>query len=180
MSASAYKRDTKAKSFRKNRGSKMGGSGSGNWWRWQGKKATVEESLVVGMKDLRKRLFAGAAGSLTWTWASGNKSSVGWFVTWGDGPTLHLCYRWANKEDVNIPVRLEATPTQFNGRRWWFICPLIVRGIACNRRAGKLYLPPGARYFGCRKCHDLTYESCQEAHQSERLFALLERMHRRK
>jgi hypothetical protein len=27
---------------------------------------------------------------------------------------------------------------------------------------GKLYLPPGARYFGCRRCHELTYRSCQE------------------
>jgi hypothetical protein len=27
---------------------------------------------------------------------------------------------------------------------------------------GKLYLPPPARYFGCRHCHDLTYTSCQE------------------
>ena len=26
----------------------------------------------------------------------------------------------------------------------------------------KLYLPPGSRYFGCRRCHRLTYTSCQE------------------
>jgi hypothetical protein len=169
----------------------MGGTGSGNWYRWQGKKDTVEDSLVVAMKVLRKRLFAGAAGTLTWTWGSGSKSSIGYYVTGSaDLPTVHLHYRWRDKEDVNIPVRLEATPTQFNGRRWWFICPLIVRGITCNRRAGKLYCPPGAKYFGCRKCHDLTYRSCQEAHQSERLFGRLgfdaevaklwERMHRKK
>ena len=169
----------------------MGGLGSGNWWRWQGKKDTVEESLVVGMKDLRKRLFVGAAGTLTWTWTSGNKSSIGYYITGSaDWPTVHLHYRWRDTEDVNIPVRLETTPTQFNGRRWWFICPLIVRGIACNRRAGKLYLPSGAKYFGCRECHDLTYRSCQEAHQTERVFGRLgfdaevaklwERMHRSK
>jgi hypothetical protein len=84
-----------------------------------------------------------------------------------------LHYRWADKEEVNIPVRLTTTPTQFGRPRYWFICPLIVRGIACNRRAGKLYLPPGAKYFGCRKCHELTYRSCQEAHQTERLFGRL-------
>jgi hypothetical protein len=27
---------------------------------------------------------------------------------------------------------------------------------------GKLYLPPGGRYFGCRHCYGLTYRSCQE------------------
>jgi hypothetical protein len=151
----------------------MGGSGSGSWSRWQ-RKDTVEESLVVAMKNLRKRLFVGAAGTLTWTWNSGRKSSIGYYLTGeADWPTVHLHYRWRDTEDVNIPVCLEATPTQFGGRRWWFICPLIVRGIPCNRRAGKLYLPPGAKYFGCRKCHDLTYRSCQEAHQAERVFARL-------
>lgn len=152
----------------------MGGPGSGNWQRWQGKKLTVEESIVVSMKDLRKRLYAGASGSLTWTWASGNKLSIGYFVTESDeAPIVTLHYRWRDSEDVRIPVRLGTTPTQFGGRRWWFICPLIVRGITCNRRAGKLYLPPGAKYFGCRKCHDLTYQSCQQAHRFERLLGRL-------
>jgi hypothetical protein len=147
----------------------MGGPGSGNWSRWQRKKNTVEESLVVAMKDLRKRLRS--AGTLTWTWRNGGESSIGYYVTGAtDGPTVHLHYRWRDTEDVNIPVRLEAAPTRFGGRRWWFICPLIGCGIACNRRAGKLHLPPGAKYFGCRNCHDLTHRTCQEAHRTERLF----------
>src|SRR6516165_10598970 len=169
----------------------MGGMGSGSWYRWQGKKSTVGESLVVSMRDFRKRLYPGSAGTFTWTWASGNKSSISYFVAGSaEAPIVTLHYRWRDAEGVRIPVRLETTPTQFGGRRWWFICPLIVRGVVCNRRAGKLYLPPGARYFGCRKCHDLTYRSCQEAHQTERSFGRLgfdaevakvwERMHRRK
>src|SRR5262245_21487419 len=151
----------------------MGGTGSGMWYRWQGRKTTVEESLVVSMRDLRKRLYHGGAGALTWTWTGGGKSSVGYVVTWShDGPTVILLYRWRG-EDVRIPVRLEMTPAQFGGRRWWFTCPLTVRGVACNRRAGKLYLPPGARHFGCRACHGLTYRSSQEAHQAERVFGKL-------
>ena len=43
----------------------------------------------------------------------------------------------------------------------FFVCPLVVRGSPCERRVGKLYLPPGGRYFGCRLCYDLTYESDQ-------------------
>jgi hypothetical protein len=84
-----------------------------------------------------------------------------------------LHYRWRDAEDVRIPVRLEMTPTQFGGRRFWFVCPLIMRGVPCTRRAAKLYLPPGGRYFACRRCHNLTYRSSQEAHQMERLFARL-------
>lgn len=151
----------------------MGGMGSGNWYR-HGKKETVEESLVVAIKDLRNRLYGGAAGTLTWTWADTNKVSIGYYVTGTpDSPTVTVHYRWRDTENVNISVRLDTTPTQFGGRRWWFICPLIVGGVACQRRAGKLYLPPRARYFGCRKCHDLTYRSSQEAHQTERLFGRL-------
>ena len=46
-------------------------------------------------------------------------------------------------------------------RGWWFICPLIKDGIACNRRVLKLYIG-GGKYFGCRHCYELTYQSCQK------------------
>ncbi len=143
--------------------------GSGSWYRFD-KKSTVEKSLTVAVSDLRQRLFSSTTGSLTWTWTGGNQSSVGYLVTWNDDrPTLTLHYRWQDKEDVRVPIRLQATATQFGGERWWFTCPLTVNGIACNRRVAKVHLPPGARYFGCRTCHGLTYRSCQEAHQAERL-----------
>lgn len=155
----------------------MSGSGSGMWCRWQGRKSTVEESLILAMRDFRGRLSPHATGTLSWTWTHGNQSSVGWFVTRdGGGPVLTLHYRWRDREDVEIPIRLQSTSMQFGGRRWWFTCPLIVDGVACCRRVGKLYLPPGARYFGCRKCHGLTYRSCQEAHQTERIFGQLGRV----
>jgi hypothetical protein len=51
-------------------------------------------------------------------------------------------------------------------RRYWFICPLKV----CGRMTAKLYLPNGASYFGCRKCYNLTYESCNESHRFDSLF----------
>ena len=150
----------------------MGGIGSGNRYRWQGKKSTVEESLTVAIRDVYGKT-SHASGTLTWTWASGDKSSIGYFLSWIDDPTITLHYRWQDREDVRIPIHLQATTTQFGGERWWFTCPLIVNGVTCERRVGKLYLPPGAKYFGCRNCHRLTYRSCQEAHQTERLLDLL-------
>jgi len=51
------------------------------------------------------------------------------------------------------------TRPYFGGIRWWFICPLIVEGRACQERVRRLHLPPGGRYFGCRRCYNLTYES---------------------
>lgn len=58
-------------------------------------------------------------------------------------------------------VRLTSTPCHFGGKRWWFVCPLVWDGRACNRRVRILYRPWGTRYFACRECHELTYESRQ-------------------
>ncbi|MCH8157978.1 MAG: hypothetical protein IID18_09580 [Nitrospinae bacterium] len=149
----------------------MGGIGSGDWYRFD-KKSTIEESLTLAMRDVRGRISP-HSGHITWTWAGGNKSSVSYRVTWDNEPTVTLHYGLRDNKDVQILIRLQTTPTQFGGERWWFTCPLIVCGVACNRRVGKVYLPPGARYFGCRKCHDLSYQSCQEAHQLERLLGRL-------
>ena len=46
--------------------------------------------------------------------------------------------------------------------RYWFICPLSRNGVYCGRRVGNLYKAPGADYFGCRHCYDLSYESRNE------------------
>ena len=46
------------------------------------------------------------------------------------------------------------------GERWFFSCPAIAAdGRLCNRRALRLYLPPGGREFACRVCHHLIYPS---------------------
>ena len=63
------------------------------------------------------------------------------------------------KTECNYKVRLVTTPCHFGGVRWWFLCPLITNGVSCGRRVGTLYCPPGATYYGCRHCYNLTYES---------------------
>lgn len=158
----------------------MGGLGSGNWYRFD-KKQTVEQSLTVSVRDFRGRMFPGASGSITWTRYGGWESSIGYYVTGanaipGVGPTITLHYRRNDTESIEIPIQLQSTPAHFGGVRWWFTCPLIVGDTPCQRRVGKLHLPNGSRYFGCRTCHRLTYRSCQEAHQRERMIAFLDRV----
>ena len=144
----------------------MGGWGSGRCRRG-GKKATAEESLVLGIGGFHGRLCP-HAGTVTWTRNGTVTASVGYFVTSNDDrPILTLHYR-QRETDVRIPIRLQPTYPAFGGQRWWFTCPLIVNGVVCNRRVGKLYLPPGTRYFGCRTCHRLAYLTSQSAHQFER------------
>jgi len=58
-------------------------------------------------------------------------------------------------------ARLTWTPCHFGGGRWWWQCPLVVDGRPCQRRCRILYRPPGASYFACRVCHQLTYRSRQ-------------------
>jgi len=132
----------------------MGGIGSGTWLRSE-KKTSVEESLTLAIQDFRGRIYPGASEILTWVWPSGKQASVGYRVTWEAELTITLRYTWRDREEVEIPICLQTTPTQFGGERRWFTCPLIVEDTACDRRVGKLYLPPGARYFGCRGCHNL-------------------------
>jgi hypothetical protein len=159
------------------KGGGMGGFGSGEWLR-MAKKPTVDESLTLEVRNFRNCLLSDSSGDISWTLANGAKASLGFTISCSRRPVVTLRYRWDDQEDISIPVRFETTVTKFDGTRYWFTCPLIVRGVACNRRAAKLHLPPGARYFGCRACHGLTYRSSQEAHRRERLIAGISRMER--
>jgi hypothetical protein len=162
----------------------MGGSGSGRWG-WHDKRTTVEECLILSAGKLaRDGIVAQSAGSgwLCWTnTATGvQTASLGYSREVNDDLViLRLRYtvtrRGGEKHDIEEPIWLQTTPSAVGGHRWWFTCALVVNARACSRRVGKLYLPPGARYFGCRHCHDLTYTSCQESHQYDRLFGRLAR-----
>ncbi len=146
----------------------MGSWGSGRWG-YHRKATTVEDCRVLDLGEFaRKCAFVPwYTGFVSWSRGEEMVASIGYTVRpVGDGLILQLSYRWTRaretEEDVELPIRLETTPLHFGGRRWWGICPLLVDGQACNRRVGKLYLPPGGRYFGCRRCYRLTYRSVQE------------------
>jgi len=162
----------------------MGGAGSGRW-AWHDKKTTVEECLVLSAGKLaRDGVIAQSPGS-GWLWwtntAMGEQTASAGYSreVVNDRVVLRLCYtvtrRGGEKHDIDAPIWLQTTQSPVGGRRWWFTCPLTVNGRSCSRRVGKLYLPPEARYVGCRHCHDLTYTSCQESHQYDRLFGRLAR-----
>src|SRR5262249_14602412 len=76
---------------------------------------------------------------------------------------------------LDYAVRLSTTRLGGGGLRWWFHCLLGGENSSCGRRVGKLYLPPGGRYFGCRTCHRLTYQSSQQSHKDDALDRFLAR-----
>jgi hypothetical protein len=143
----------------------MGGYGSGRRIR---RKTTVEESREL---DIAKFPVAEFAYQSSWprvvTWRNHMDevtATIGYTCEplGSDSAILRFKYsvtRAGEKIQIDEPIQVVTTKPNFGGVRWWFICPLTVNGIACQRRVRKLYLASGGRYFGCRICYNLTYES---------------------
>src|SRR3989344_2063829 len=104
-----------------------------------------------------------AAGSLKWTYSgSGAESSVGINVMVSESESyLRIYYTQTdedgNKKDFDYKIPITTTPCYFGGKRYWFICPWYANKVYCGRRVGVLYL--GDKYFACRHCYHLTYNS---------------------
>jgi len=124
------------------------------------KKSTVEKAWQIDMKTFSKKvnLESYSCGNITWNSALGNKASIGWSVN--DSHSIRLYYTNTNyygvKRNFDYEVRIETTPCNYGGKRWWFLCPV------CFRRCRVIYLPPGQGVFACRICHNLSYKSQQE------------------
>jgi len=132
-------------------------------------KTTIEQATQLSIFKLKEfGLLAGfSSTALTWTRKlSGHQSSVGILVDVMDELYVKLNYtitnRDGNKTDYDYKIPLTTTQCNFSGKRYWFICPLNRNGDYCGRRVGTLYLTPNGRYFGCRRCYNLSYESRTE------------------
>jgi hypothetical protein len=143
----------------------MGGYGSGRRIR---RKTTVEESREL---DIAKFPAAEFAYQSSWprvvSWRNYRDevtASVGYTCEpCGNGSAVlrfkYSVTRGGETIQIDEPITVVTTQPYFGGVRWWFICPLIANGRVCRERVRKLYLPSGGRYFGCRTCYNLTYES---------------------
>jgi hypothetical protein len=138
----------------------MGGAGSGNWYRFD-KKTTTGECHSLDVRYLHREglLTPGRWFSLLWSRAGRETGSIRGVVS-GDGrpQQVTLLYRHRRGlggewEDVSELVELAWTACNFGGERPWFVCP----GVGCGRRVAVLYGP--GRYFLCRHCYDLAYQS---------------------
>jgi hypothetical protein len=137
----------------------VGGVGSGNRYRFD-KKTTTDERHSLNVRDLHRDglLKLGGSFSLRWSRFGKETGSIRGFVY---RDQVILSYRHHNRlsgewEDVREPIPLEWTQCNFGGERPWFLCP----GVGCGRRVAILYGP--GKYFLCRHCYDLRYESQRE------------------
>lgn len=163
----------------------MGGYGSGRYG-WVIPKETVEDCRVLSSAQMQSEGIIGqgisGGGRRIWRRSSTGEemASISYCVNMSAGEPPRIWLQYTKKrpgkderEYLDYPVSLTSTPLPWGGVRWWFECPLRRNGQLCGRRVGKLYLPPGGRYFGCRQCHDLTYTSCQESHKFDSMYRVL-------
>ena len=141
----------------------LDGVGSGNWYRFD-KKTTTAECRSLDVRRFHRGGLLKPGHSFSWCWwrAEEKVASIGVFVYRN---RVNLSYRYRGRpsgewEDVEEPVALDWTACNFGGERPWFICPGVVNGIICGRRVAILYGP--GKYFFCRHCYDLSYESQRE------------------
>ncbi|MCP4670715.1 MAG: hypothetical protein GY857_05360, partial [Desulfobacula sp.] len=102
-------------------------------------------------------LTPGVSGSLSWSSRGKKTGSIRYRI---EGNQMILNYRhrphggeWG---DVEQNVSFERTPCNYGGYRKWFLCPRCVKRVAILYGAGK--------YFFCRHCYQLTYDSCNSSH----------------
>ena len=166
----------------------MGGFGSGAWADVMTRKVHTGLCRTLSVKRFKKMgVFdetSNAVYSISWlndlgddagkvtitpqAGGNGNKRSlrveIGAADSSGDG------FVTVTSQDIQITT----TPCHYGGVRHWFLCPAAADGVLCENRVGVLYLPPGAKVFGCRQCYGLTYESCQQSHKYDRVMDHLE------
>lgn len=134
----------------------------------------TDECLILSVEAMaRDGVFKKGPGNVwssTWKNDKGEiTSSISYFALLDSQNQLVLQFKYDWTDDstgarlpTEYPVGVTTTPILYGGSRHWFVCPLAVGGVPCQRRVGRLYLPAGGRYFGCRICYNLTYRSQRE------------------
>lgn len=132
----------------------MGGMGSGSWTRYASKN-TVESRNSLSVQFLKKQgcLQAGNNGTFSWSRDGEPCGSVGY---WVKANGIQLNYRNRSSEhaewvDVVLFIKFDHTPCNYGNQRTWLLCP------HCHQRVAILYSE--GKYFLCRKCSQLNYQS---------------------
>lgn len=137
----------------------MGGWGSGSYYRARSSKRVAERSLPLDIRKLKRQGLLIPGQWITSSWSTGgNIHSSIVAVVHKD----HLLLRYTHKktEDVEQKIYFTYTPVNYGGKRIWFRCPF------CGRRCAIIY--NFEKYFACRLCCGLTYQTCNETPRDRR------------
>jgi hypothetical protein len=135
----------------------MGGFGSG---RKCGANVT-EDYCHIDIRRWQREGLLVPGNYINWQWSRhGEKiASIGAKIESG---YLRLIYNYRasnadNWEPLDYPIQLQTTPCNYGGVRYWFTCP----AVGCGRRVAILY--SGGKYYACRQCYQLAYQSQRES-----------------
>ena len=136
------------------------------------RKKTVEECFCLSLGWFRKhqKLFDESFGKFQLP-GPGKLDLIYQFQLGIERCDLDISFFQKNSETKRQKIPLTYTKPNYGGSRYWFACPL----ESCYKRCAKLYLSRFEIGFGCRDCQNLTYRSCQEAHQDERSWGFVDR-----
>ena len=147
----------------------MGGSGSGNFYRFDSKTLT-EHYISIDVRQLNRKGCLEPGQRYSWKWSDGNNIMI---ETKSNAIELDYTISYdGESKKINYEIPLTWTSCNYGGKRPWFICP----GKGCGRRVAKLFSRHG--YFLCRHCHDLGYSSQRENKESRLLYEA-QRIYRR-
>ncbi len=130
---------------------------------YRGGKQTVEGVKCLDVNWLNRNGYfktyftpgKSALGTVRWTY-NGNPSGDIRTRTEEGRFILEYKYRQGGEdwEEVTQGISLIWTSCNYGGQRPWFTCS------NCGRKVGKLYA--GSKYFLCRHCYNLVYQSQRE------------------
>jgi predicted RNA-binding Zn-ribbon protein involved in translation (DUF1610 family) len=144
----------------------VGGLGSTRWHDCE-RKLTVEECFSLDINILVKDGFIklGYRDSDVIVWTNQitgmelGSCEVQADITNIDDSWISFTYKTLTSEQISQGIYLLATTPNYGGIRWWFECP------DCGKKVIKLYLAKEP-HFICRKCGNLTYNSCLNSRSS--------------
>ena len=155
----------------------MGGSGSGSYYRYSSKETTDGlKCLDINWLNRNGYLKPGLRSSVHWWRGTEHSGSINIYT---EEASILLDYKHrfggGDWESVTERVFLSWTHCNYGGRRPWFICPGVKSGVPCRRRVAKLYA--AGKYFLCRHCYNLAYDSQNEP-ERDRLLRITQNIRR--
>jgi hypothetical protein len=121
-------------------------------------KDTVEDHLRIDIRKLDREGLLAEGRRISYSWVNGDSINV-------EAQQRRIVLRYqllepgGKKVQIKDPISLALTPCNYGRERPWFLCP------GCGRRVAILYL--GGKYFRCRRCHGLVYQT-QQMGESDR------------
>ncbi len=142
---------------------------------------TTEAAKRIELAWLRKHNYLGGnfGGQLSWSYGGKPSGNIRVKIdTSSSTPHIEFDYKIKNRYEGNEAWKvmkyefvMESNPCRFGGKKWFFICGLYKNGIYCGKKVRNLYF--AGNYFACRKCANLSYQSCNESKKYQGAFKIL-------